>query len=270
MPSERQPAKGQTWTKNTHLPFIRLPTNCRHGHNGTPGGLQAPECSAATAPAVFLLGGAERIGLCSSYMRSQDRPLWWERGGQDVSRGSHSAAAAAFVFLCLDWGSHLALAACRCWRTLLASGETPRRSRHSTAIGCCAPSPPPPSSDTRQPLGLPLAVRAEWGRKRLAWPVGYRRRSWGSAPEGRSPAPPLSLGRAGQRCCRPDQVPRGRWSLPLFWLLLIIHNNNAVSFILPICGHLIWSSHSTAKEPRLASPASGSGDRIPLHCSSPL
>ena len=55
-------------------------------------------------------------------------------------------------------------------------------------------------------------------------------------------------GRAGQRCCRPDQVLGGRWSPASVLLLLIIHNNNAVSFIPPICGHLIRSSNSTAKE----------------------
>lgn len=46
-------------------------------------------------------------------------------------------------------------------------------------------------------------------------------------------------GRAGQRCCRPDQVPGGRWSPASVQLLLITHNNNAVSFIPPICCHLI-------------------------------
>lgn len=64
----------------------------------------------------------------------------------------------------------------------------------------CTVSPPPSSSDTRQPLGLPLPPwSTEWGRRRLAWPVGYRRRSWGSAPEERSPAPPAPAGTSGGR-----------------------------------------------------------------------
>lgn len=72
-------------------------------------------------------------------------------------------------------------------------------------------SPPPSSSDTRQPLGLPLPPwRAKWGRRRLAWPVGYRRRSWGSAPEGRSPAPPPSVGACGPTQLPPRSSPRRR------------------------------------------------------------
>lgn len=100
-------------------------------------------------------------------------------------------------------------------------------------------SPPLASSDTRQPLGLPLPPwSAKWGRRRLAWPVGHRRRSWGSAPEGKSPAPPPLVGTSGPTLL-PKSSPRRQWFPASVLLLFMTHNNNALSFIQPVCCRLI-------------------------------
>lgn len=92
-----------------------------------------------SAPVTFPLGGAEQAGPCSSYSLSPDRLLWW---GLAVSRGPRSRRR-RLRRLSL---SGLRQPSCSCRVLVLEDSPCfrwdPRRSRHSTAIGRCARSPP--------------------------------------------------------------------------------------------------------------------------------
>lgn len=178
---------------------------------GRRGGPPPPGC---TRPPIRILGFARQAGLCSCEARAAAVPTpppTPPPAGEAGPRVTWAApAAAAAVFLCLRRGSHLALAACWCWRTLPAAGETPGGPATPRPPAAAHGLPPPSPSDTRRPLGLPLPPwRGEWGRRRPARPVGYGRRSWGSAPEGRSPAPPPAVEEPGPGL-RPRRSSPGR------------------------------------------------------------